>query len=604
MESTEIVGKGPSPRQKAPIPLEPLKGEPSPLQHLDGPWIHELPTKPSHFKALIVSLSVLGLSVLGLYLAWIGPTFIEFHLPLKGKTIPTQNLMPTQVLESGDEANIATAPPPTTQEASHPSTGVESAQHLRNLGYYRFISLVPYLLGALGAIFAFLGVLSLIRTRPAHHFLKVTLWGVYPVMLGFAYLSWLTLFELQRQNLPIGGQVLGQIDTLKVWWELTWPALAICLCSAWIHTMLKTRSVHSAFTQQPGRPMDGDYLLEDLRTHGRDPVARKSIYGSAFTHYFLLVLVPFLLTLRSCVKSAAPPEGAGKESVVVDFIPKPKKIKKEQIIVRKDSNIILVIPPPDDIDKMVDSLTEEVYEPTQHQTQAQTGPPGKPPGEGPPGWPNGLEGVRVKFHRLSHSGIHWDDGMGKTKADANFMREFKKVTGLKVSTTGISMPISQLGLYADDEFPPFVFLTGDGPIMGIGSRDIQVLREYCQKGGMLIADAGSASFDHSFRDLMRRVFPSQALRTIADDDRIYRIPFSFPNGAPSFWSHGGSKGMGIKHNSRWMVYYHPGDMNDAWKSSGYSKVSQDMRESAYHLGVNLIFYAYREWSEAVDRLKK
>jgi hypothetical protein len=121
---------------------------------------------------------------------------------------------------------------------------------------------------------------------------------------------------------------------------------------------------------------------------------------------------------------------------------------------------------------------------------------------------------------------------------------------------------------------------------------------------MLIADAGSPSFDRSFRDLMRKVFAGKSLLNIADDDRLYQLPFNFPNGAPTFWSHGGTRGMGIKHNNRWMVFYHPGDMNDAWKSSGYSDVTPELRRRAYNLGINIVFYAFNEWNDAVSKIRK
>jgi hypothetical protein len=121
---------------------------------------------------------------------------------------------------------------------------------------------------------------------------------------------------------------------------------------------------------------------------------------------------------------------------------------------------------------------------------------------------------------------------------------------------------------------------------------------------MLIADAGSASFDRSFRDMMRKVFPGSGLLDIADDDRIYQLPFNFPNGAPEFWSHGGRRGMGIKHNNRWMVFYHPGDMNDAWKSSGYAELKPGMRRNALNLGINIVFYAFNEWNDAITKVRK
>ena len=49
-----------------------------------------------------------------------------------------------------------------------------------------------------------------------------------------------------------------------------------------------------------------------------------------------------------------------------------------------------------------------------------------------------------------------------------------------------------------------------------------------------------------------------------------------------------------------MVYYHPGDVKDAWKD-GHSGASEQVADQAYKLGVNVIYYAfnqyYRRWYE-------
>ena len=49
---------------------------------------------------------------------------------------------------------------------------------------------------------------------------------------------------------------------------------------------------------------------------------------------------------------------------------------------------------------------------------------------------------------------------------------------------------------------------------------------------------------------------------------------------------------------------HPGDMNDAWKSAGYTDVEPEMRDAAMNLGVNLIYYAFTQWDDAVSKARK
>lgn len=216
-----------------------------------------------------------------------------------------------------------------------------------------------------------------------------------------------------------------------------------------------------------------------------------------------------------------------------------------------------------------------------------------------PGWPECADPMKFRFIRLDHGGQGWDDGMGTTEADTNFLEFFNEQTGLNVAAKGESHAIQLLRKYPPDSFPPFVFLTGNGSMGRVSSRDAKILREYCLKGGMVIADAGSQQFHHSFAHLMRQVFPDKPLVDIANDDPLFQTPYPFPNGAPAFWHHGGRRALGIKHEGRWLVFYHPGDMNDAWKSGEFIDVSPEMREASMKLGVNLVYYSFVQWLEAM-----
>ena len=75
---------------------------------------------------------------------------------------------------------------------------------------------------------------------------------------------------------------------------------------------------------------------------------------------------------------------------------------------------------------------------------------------------------------------------------------------------------------------------------------------------MLIGDAGSSQFHNSFTHFPMTSLSDKQMLAIADDDIIYQLPYSFPEGAPAFWHHGGRRALGIKHEGRWVVFYHPG----------------------------------------------
>ena len=107
---------------------------------------------------------------------------------------------------------------------------------------------------------------------------------------------------------------------------------------------------------------------------------------------------------------------------------------------------------------------------------------------------------------------------------------------------------------------------------------------------MLFADAGSDQWGRAFRSFLARLFPDRELLDIPNDDPIFSQPFRFPNGAPPLWHHDGSRARGIKIDGRWAVFYFPGNLNDAWKTSHGGQppaiVTQAMR-----LGMNIVYYA-------------
>ncbi|NQT91571.1 MAG: DUF4159 domain-containing protein, partial [Lentisphaerae bacterium] len=129
-----------------------------------------------------------------------------------------------------------------------------------------------------------------------------------------------------------------------------------------------------------------------------------------------------------------------------------------------------------------------------------------------------------------------------------------------------------------------------------------VLRRFLLNGSLLFGDAGSAQFHGSFVGLSRQLFPESPMRVIADDDPIFLLPFQFPNGAPPLWHHGGTRAMGVKHGGRWVVFYHPGDVNDAWKT-GHSGMDPELAQQAYHLGVNIVYYSFMRYFDATRKYR-
>jgi len=390
-------------------------------------------------------------------------------------------------------------------------------------------------------------------------------------------------------------------------WRCTWlaPAVFLLLIIVVLHVLSWRRAALNAYSgTHDEEPAGGDRVVENVRTHGRDPAFRKSVYGSVIAHLLVIVIIPFLLTLRTgCIRPYRVPLGSGKPAVAMMKVVKPKKKKKrKKYILSKDSPIIFDVPDLDD-----SKLVEEIEEATQLTYVADTNAAHGAMGTGggnKPGWADGFADGEVRFIRLEYDGPDWDDGMEPSEAaDINFLAEFKRLAGgINTARHGESHPISHLRQYPKGEAPPFVYMTGSGKIH-LNRSDIEVLREYCRGGGMLFADAGSGTWDRNFRQLVQAVFPGKPLIPIADDDPIFQIPFTFPNGPPPLWFHGGKQTMGVKYKGRWAVFYFPGDLNDAWKT-GNSGIDPVLAEAAYHLGTNVVYYSFTRYLEETRKYRK
>lgn len=435
-----------------------------------------------------------------------------------------------------------------------------------------------------------------------------------PGLLRKAFISayllfWLYVYALFRisaaflaNDIPFYGEELDTVTLFYVRWDfIKWPlcwmlVLLGCHIASWCRRVINLYTGENE--QQPDR---GDRLLENVRCGGEDPQFRKSWLSSVSTHLLVLVILPWLFQFIGCVEPYRVPKGSGDPVVALVQIVQPKEKPKKQYILRPDSAIYFRVPDLDESDvlKEVQEMTELTY---QADPSAMAGRMGRGGGK-TGGWPDGMEDSKVRFIRLEHGGAGWDDGMDSiTRADLNFLEEFQRLTGFDIADRPESHPVRLLRRYPKGMAPPFVYITGTGDI-NIRGADLRILREYLNDGGMLIADCASPSFDRSFRRFAASLFSDQSLTVIADDDPLFQFPYAFPNGAPPLWHHGGTQAMGIKIKGRWAVFYHPGDMKDAWKT-GHSGMRPELARGAFQMGVNIVYYAFSNYLEQTRKYRK
>ena len=334
----------------------------------------------------------------------------------------------------------------------------------------------------------------------------------------------------------------------------------------------------------------GERTLVSLKTGGSDRRWRSSLYY-ALTIFFFLIFGPYLMIMWGWEEPYTLPKGGGEQVFQEVSVQKVKKKKKpKKLTVNPWSPYILERMNIDDVVtvKELDEETKDTY--VAQQKVVNKGGKGKGSG----GWPEGVENSRIRFIRLEYRGGDWNQDMGKG-ADYNLLLKFHEWTGMKIAKDTESRPIIRLKLFPKKKAPPFVFMTGMGGI-SISDAEAKVLREYCQReGGMIFIDNGGGGFDGSVRNMLRKVFPGRSLKDVPNDDPIHQRPYAFPDGAPPFWHHAGYRPLGIRDDDgRLMVYYHPGDVNDAWKD-GHSGASAEVADQAYKLGVNVMFYAFNQY---------
>jgi len=337
----------------------------------------------------------------------------------------------------------------------------------------------------------------------------------------------------------------------------------------------------------PSRPGWADRLVHTLRTGGKDPRYSSSV-NYAFLLFVLVLLGPVLLRSCGMEDPYGLTKGKGEPVVAVQKVQKKKKVKRKEYVVNPWSPYVFKQPELDDIEiiDQLEEVTADTYAAQTGKSGLGTGGPGKG------GWPHGMMDGKIRFIRLEYDGGDWDQDMGQD-ADYNLLVRFHQLTHFKIADNTESLTIDRLRRFPKDRAPPFVFLTGKGE-MNLSSIEIKTLRWYClEEGGCLFIDNGGGTFHNAVTKSLRQIFPGKSLRTIANDDLIFRAPFVFPNGAPPLWHHAGYRAMGVRHNDRWVVFYHPGDLNDAWKA-GHSG-SPEFAEPAFRLGINVMYYTFNQY---------
>lgn len=315
---------------------------------------------------------------------------------------------------------------------------------------------------------------------------------------------------------------------------------------------------------------------------------RQSLVALASYSLAFMVTMLILSQLGGCQEIYEMPAGGGEQQQVVQQL-KVQKVIKKKFVINPFSAIVFNPPPIEDIKLQLQEITKHAYT------------VGYGEGKGA-GFSGGTNRGKVRFIRLEYSGGDWDQDFG-VGADLNMLIEYNVRTSHPVADRTEARTVSALDNFPVGKSPPFVYMTGQRSI-SLSNSEVKTLREYLiDKHGMLFGDnGGSQGFHNQFFAMMRKVLPNVQPVRVPLDDPIHSIPFKIPF-LPYVAPHGGKDAWGWKVDGRWVCYYHPGDIGDAW-TDDHAGVRPEVWEACYQLGTNVIFYAHVEYNKWLDARKK
>ncbi len=472
------------------------------------------------------------------------------------------------------------------------------ADAFSTLNVFRVFAWIIAALLFLGAVLSMAaGYVSALK-KPAWYLLTAggVAFGVYWTILI------VPMFQLPDTLLEMNLKDFDSSMRNIIWFSYIWLWLPALFFSFFVWFPLFLSRIRQNFGFRHNDVAEyGDIWEKNLKCEGNNPGLYRGCYWTVSYYIFFLLVLPAMINGCYMNDEYLIPQGDGGgvvEQVVKIVKPKKKKPKKKYFF-SPNSAILFDVPKMDeDLSEEIEDVTEDVYETTQMTANSAFGKGGKGTRAG---WPDGMANGRIRFIRLKYRGGDWDQDMGKG-ADYNMLLKMKEYAKFQIAEDTEHIEIQKLSRWKQGKAPPFVYITGGGNI-SISSAEAKMIRKYLlETGGMLFADNGGGHFDRSFRNMLRQILPELSLVDIANDDPIYQAPFAFPNGAPALFHHSGTRALGIKYNGRWIVFYHQGDINDAWKTGG-SGTSPQIQERAYKMGANVIAYAFSQYL-ALQRLNR
>tara|TARA_B100001540_G_C15796349_1_gene637864 strand:- start:1786 stop:2427 length:642 start_codon:yes stop_codon:yes gene_type:complete len=170
----------------------------------------------------------------------------------------------------------------------------------------------------------------------------------------------------------------------------------------------------------------------------------------------------------------------------------------------------------------------------------------------------------------------------------NLLNYLRTNTGMVNASEEVRIKLTD----ANAKLYPYLYITGHGNIR-FSENEIIELRSILDNGGFLHAD-DNYGMDKSFRREIKKVYPNKEFIELPHSHPIFYSFYEFENGLPKIHKHDDKppQALAIFENQRIIILYtYESDLGDGWEDAAVHNNSEEKRDLAFKMGVNIIYFA-------------
>lgn len=140
---------------------------------------------------------------------------------------------------------------------------------------------------------------------------------------------------------------------------------------------------------------------------------------------------------------------------------------------------------------------------------------------------------------------------------------------------------------------PFVHMTGHGNVV-FSDEERKILRAYLTTGGFLHIDDNYGMNEYIRKEILL-IFPENKLQEIPFSHSIFHQKYNFDKGLPKVHLHDDKPSVAyaiVVDGRIVLLYTYESDLGNGWEDKDVHYDSDEIREKAMEMGVNIISYVF------------